>query len=289
MDDKKLFTIELTGADRLGGSARFEDLQANIRKTFHKIRHYGEWYVSVSYSIFSLHKKTEFVKNKKTGKWEYSEEADIKKQIDKHFSNWHCHLIVYAEKEAGKLCNDIVKTWVNVAKEEKSNIKAEWAGQEIIPCYDCGKIIYTLWQELHKDCFPVNSIETQRKIIDKAIENFPDKKVPSTTVKIWRDNIEQGLQQFGGAQWLINETYFAGDSFAKKQNEIVEKLWADVRIKRDFKNMSIVFDRIRSNLKRQDLRKLMQNYHKATWKELDLDGEPEPEMTDKEIDFMKKL
>lgn len=268
-ESKKIISVELTGADKLGGSARYEDLRDNVREVFRQIKHKGEWYASVSYSIFSLHELKSEVWDKEARKLVWNAEADEKKKIDKHFSGWHCHLIVYAEKGCSKLCEEITTRWLNVCKGSKSKVYAVKEGQSIIPCYDTGKIIYTLWQELHKDCFPRNGIETQRKIIAKAFEEFPDGK-DKKTLLYWRYSIEQGLQQFGGLQYLINLTYWDGDEHARKQNEQVEKLWADVRIKRDMKNFVKLFTRVRNNLARKDMIPLYGKHRLQTWQDLNL-------------------
>jgi len=270
---KKLITVELTGADKQsGGSAKYPDLKKNIHAVFKQIRHDGEWYASVSYSIFSLHELKSEVWDSKQRKYVWSKEADEKKKIDKHFSNWHCHLIVYAEQDCIGLCEEIKSRWVNVCERKESRVKALENYQLIIPCSDTGKIIYTLWQELHNSSFPCDYTTVRRKIIAKAHEEFPKGK-DSATLKNWRYSIEQGLQQFGGAQYLINLTYWDGDEHAQKQNEQVEKLWEQVGIARDIHTMSKVISTVRKNLAKKDLRKLMQNYHESTWKELDLEYE----------------
>lgn len=270
---KKLITVELTGADKQSGeSAKYPDLKKNIRAVFKQIRHDGEWYASVSYSIFSLHELKSEVWDSKQRKCVFSKEADEKKKIDKHFSNWHCHLIVYAEQDCIGLCEEIKSRWVNVCKQKDSRVKALEKYQLIIPCGDTGKIIYTLWQELHNSSFPCDSTTVRRKIIAKAHEEFPKGK-DSATLKNWRYSIEQGLQQFTGSQYLINLAIFSHDEHAHKQNEQVEKLWAQVGIARDIHTMSKIVSKVRRNLAQKDLRKLMQNYHESTWKELDLEYE----------------
>lgn len=272
-ESKKLFTVDLTGADKQnGGSARYEDMRTNIREVFKQIRHKGEWYVSVSYSIFSLHELKSEVWNKETRRYEYSAEADEKKQIDKHFSGWHCHLIVYAEKDCDRLCDDIRQKWLNVCRRKKSNVRAVGKGQKIKACGDTGKIIYTLWQELHNSSFPFDNTTTRRKIIAKAHEEFPDGK-DSGTLENWRYSIEQGLQQFTGTQYHINRALFRHDEHAHKQNKQVEKLWEQVGIPRDFRSIAKVVEKVRRNLAKKDLRKLMGNYRKSTWKKLDLEYE----------------
>lgn len=266
---KTIISVDLTGADKLGGSARYEDLRDNIREVFKQIKHSGEWFASVSYSIFSLHELKNESYNKDTKRYEWDAKEEEKKQINRHFSKWHCHLIVYAEKDCFMLCENIKQKWLNVCKRKDSKVKATKEGQKIIPCGDTGKIVYTFWQELYRDCFPVNSIETQRKIIEKSCKEFPNGK-DAGTLKNWRDNIEQGLQQFGGAQYLINLTYWHGNEHSKKQNEQVEKLWADVRIKRDMKNFVKIFSRVRNNLARKDMMPLYGKHRLSTWQDLNL-------------------
>lgn len=268
-ESKKIISVELTGSDKLGGSARYEDLRKNVRKVFRQIKHRGEWYASVSYSIFSLHELKSEVWDKEQRKYVWNEEADEKKQIDKHFSGWHCHVIVYAENDCKRLCDEITKRWVDVCGSKESKVKALKEYQKVIPCKDTGKIIYTLWQELHADYFPIRGIDTQRKIITKATEEFPNGK-DANTLKNWRYSIEQGLQQFGGAQYLINLTYWNGEDHAQKQNEQVKKLWSDVRIKRDMKNLSKIFSRVRNNLARKDLMPLYGKHRLQTWQDLNL-------------------
>lgn len=288
---KKLITVDLSGADKQnGGSAKYTDLKKNIHEVFRQIRHDGEWYASVSYSIFSLHELKSEVWDKEQRKCVWSEEADEKKQIDKHFSNWHCHLIVYADQDCIGLCEDIVERWVNVCGQKKSKVKALEQYQKIIPCGDTGKVIYTLWQELHNSSFPRDYTTTRRKIIAKAHEEFPKGK-DSGTLKNWRYSIEQGLQQFTGSQYLINLAIFSHDEYAHKQNEQVEKLWEQVGIIRDFKTMSKIVSKVRRNLAQKDLRKLMGNYREETWKELDLeyrDMEKEIAKMEKELADMEQ-
>lgn len=273
MSQKKMFRVDLTGVDKYTGkSARVEDLQANIKKTFRRIDHDGEWFVSVSYSVLSLHELKDEKWNKETRKYEYDENAAEKKAIDRHLSPWHCHLIVYAEQDGVGLVDKIKETWLKVCKESGSYVRASKEGQYSTACTDSGFVIYCYWQERFSDYFPVNNKGvTRKKIIRKAKELFP-KPIPSGKIMPWRYAIGQGLAQLSGAQYLINLTYWDGNAHAQKQNKEVENLWSLLRIKRDMETMTDFFAKIRKNLRQEDLRGLMGKYHDSTWEELDLES-----------------
>ncbi|MGN8837722.1 hypothetical protein ACTNCI_12250 [Mitsuokella jalaludinii] len=258
----EVWAVDLTAMDAEGRWLRYRDLKKILDDTMDWVSQVrkDEWMVKACYSIFSLHKQGDRQKGE-GGSWEEANPYAV------HVSHWHIHVIVWAADRAGSLSCGIEDTWRRLCKERGYRLMN--GATSVKKCDDAGKVVYTLWQEVHGAFFSSKQSAKFKHMMKKLQVIFSDSRSPCVNWEVWRSNVYTAISQLTGWDaYMALHDAAAGDVDAKmKARELIKKrdVFDDVLAGTEIKR--IVRKLLRS-LNRQDVKPLLKHRKNPTLDDL---------------------
>lgn len=260
--DGEVWAVDLAVMDTEGRWLRYRDLKKILDDTMDWVSQVrkDEWMVKACYSIFSLHKQGDRQKGE-GGSWEEANPYAV------HVSHWHIHVIVWAADRAGALSFGIEDTWRRLCKERGYRLMN--GATSVKKCDDAGKVVYTLWQEVHGAFFSSKQSAKFKHMMKKLQVIFSDSRSPCVNWEVWRSNVYTAISQLTGWDaYVALHDAAAGDIHAKKKAmELIKKkdVFGDVVAGTEIKR--IVRKLLRS-LDRQDVKPLLKHRKNPTLDDL---------------------
>lgn len=235
---------------------QYEGMKKLLKETLDSVkqRQQGEWMVKVCYSIFHLSPRDEGEKVETAlGAWgTYDEVGEHVKT-----SHWHIHMLVWADtkQRAEDFAKRIERTWRTLADMHGGTVPNN--ATYVQRCYDAGKVVYMLWQEVHGSFYASRKSWKWRDMLRKIKGLYG--RTDFRVWEVWRNNADLGLRQFTGEQILIDgyKGQFEHDADAATRAAAALEKRHDFSDLLTMQDMKIVVDRMRRNLKRRDVMALL--------------------------------
>lgn len=260
----EVWAVDLAVMDAEGRWLRYRDLKKILDDTMDWVSQVrndrDEWMVKACYSIFSLHKQGDRQKGE-GGSWEEANPYAV------HVSHWHIHVIVWAADRAGALSFGIEDTWRRLCKERGYRLTD--GATSVKRCDDAGKVVYTLWQEVHGAFFSSKQSAKFKHMMKKLQVIFSDSGSPCVNWEIWRSNVYTAISQLTGWDaYVALHDAAAGDIHAKKKAmELIKKrdVFSDVMAGAE---IARIVRKLLRNLGRQDVKPLLKHRKNPTLDDL---------------------
>lgn len=250
----EVWAVDLSALGRDRTWLRYEELKALLKETLDSVKQEqeGDWMVKVCYSIFHLSPRDEGEKVETAlGAWgTYDEVGEHVKT-----SHWHIHMLVWAADRAGALSFGIEDTWKRLCRNKGYRLTD--GATSVKRCYDAGKVVYMLWQEIHGAFYASRKSWKWRDMLRKIKGLYG--RTDFRVWEVWRNNAELALRQFTGEQILIDmyKGQFEHDADAATRAAAALEKRHDFSDLLTMQDMKIVVDRMRRNLKRRDVMALL--------------------------------